>query len=104
MVPFQRCRIPSCQSRDVFAVLVDANIAAIRVSVGIGMLFWFWPGSNSSSTARSDATDRNRNLERKIETLLDTRNKLTSGIGLGKTPIYREPVHIFNLMKNIQLL
>ena len=87
MVPFQRCRIPSCQSRDVFAVLVDANIVATLVSVGLGMPFWFYPRSNSSSTARSDATDRNRNLERKIETLLDTRNKLTGSIGLGKAPI-----------------
>jgi hypothetical protein len=65
MVPFQRCRIPSCQSRDVFAVLVDANIVATLVSVGLGVLFWFWPRSNSSSTARSDATDRNRKFGKK---------------------------------------
>ncbi|MDG1306169.1 MAG: hypothetical protein P8P54_18505, partial [Pseudomonadales bacterium] len=60
-----RCRIPSCQSRDVFAVLVDANIAAIRVSVGLGMPFWFCPGSNSNPTARSDATAANRNSRKK---------------------------------------
>ena len=32
--------------RDVFAVLVDANVAATLVSVGLGILFWFADGAN----------------------------------------------------------
>ena len=32
--------------RDIFAVLVDANITATLVSIGLGILFWFADGAN----------------------------------------------------------